>query len=142
MADGGIGGIPGNFSKAIAAGASTVMRSRSLAGTDESPSMTIMKDGKKYKIYRGSASFGANMARNQRNNQDIDGEYNPEGVEALIPYSGSVQEVLKPFLAGLKSGMSYSGAHNIKEFWEKAEFVKMTMSGIKESYPHHVDLVK
>ncbi len=142
MADGGIGGSPGNFSKAIAAGASTVMRSRSLAGTDESPGLTIMRDGKKYKIYRGSASFGGNMVRNQRNNEQIDTEYDAEGVEALVPYSGNVEEVIKPFLAGLRSGMSYAGAHNLKEFWEKAEFVKLTLSGIKESYPHHVDLVK
>jgi IMP dehydrogenase len=142
MADGGIGGVPGNFAKAMAAGASTVMRSRSLAGTDESPGMSIMKDGKKYKIYRGSASFGANMTRNERNNEKIDEEYNPEGVEALIPYSGSVEEIIKPFLAGLRSGLSYVGARDIKEFWQKAEFVRMTESGIKESYPHDVELVK
>ncbi len=142
MADGGIGGQPGNFSKAIAAGSSTVMRSRSLAGTDESPGLIIMKNGKKYKIYRGSASFGANIARKERNGEDIDEEYNPEGVEALIPYSGNVEEVTKPFLAGLRSGMSYVGAHNIKEFWEKAEFVKITQSGIKESHPHDVELIK
>ncbi|MEK6948325.1 MAG: IMP dehydrogenase [Nanoarchaeota archaeon] len=142
MADGGIGGLAGNFSKAIAAGASTVMRSRSLAGTDESPGLSIMKNGKKFKIYRGSASFGANMARNERNHEKVDEEYNPEGVEALIPYSGSVEEVIKPFLSGLRSGMSYVGANNIKEFWDKAEFVRMTQSGIKESYPHDVELVK
>ncbi len=141
MADGGIGGLAGNFSKAIAAGASIVMRSRSLAGTDESPGLAIMRNGKKYKIYRGSASFGANMARNQRNNQVIDEEYNPEGVEALVHYSGGVEEVIKPFLAGLRSGMSYVGAHNIKEFWVKAEFVRITQAGIKESYPHHVELI-
>ncbi|HLC85958.1 MAG TPA: IMP dehydrogenase [Candidatus Nanoarchaeia archaeon] len=142
MADGGIGGITGNFSKAIAAGASTVMRSRSLAGTDESPGIAIMRGGKKYKIYRGSASFGANMTRNQRQGEEIDEEYNPEGVEALVPYSGTVEEVIKPFLAGLRSGMSYAGAHNIKEFWKKAEFVRITQAGIKESYPHDVELVK
>ncbi len=142
MADGGVGGLPGNFTKAIAAGASTVMRSRSLAGTEESPGMTIMKDGKKYKIYRGSASFGANISRKQRNGEKIDEEYNPEGVEALIPYSGSVEEITKPFLAGLRSGMSYAGATNIKEFWNNAEFVRITESGIKESKPHHVDLVR
>ncbi len=142
MADSGIGGKPGNFAKAIAAGASTVMRSRSLAGTEESPGLTIMRDGKKYKIYRGSASFGANMARNQRLNLEIDEGYNPEGIEALIPYSGSVEEVIKSFLAGLRSGMSYSGAHNIKEFWKKSEFVRMTQAGIKESYPHDVEVIK
>jgi len=142
MADGGIGGIAGNFAKAVAAGASTVMRSRSLAGTDESPGIAIMRNGKKYKIYRGSASFGANMTRNERNNEKVDEEYNPEGVEAMVPYSGSVEEVIKPFLAGLRSGMSYTGAHNIKEFWEKAEFVRMTQASIKESYPHDVELVK
>lgn len=141
MADGGIGGLAGNFTKAIAAGSSTVMRSRSLAGTDESPGIAIMRNGKKYKIYRGSASFGANMARNERNNQAIDEEYNPEGVEALVPYSGSVEEIIKPFLAGLRSGMSYTGAHNIKEFWEKAEFVRITQAGIKESYPHDIELI-
>ncbi len=142
MADGGVGGNPGNFAKAIAAGASTVMRSRSLAGTDESPGISLMRNGKKYKIYRGSASFGANMARNQRQGEEINPDYNPEGVEALIPYSGSVDEALKPFLAGLRSGMSYTGAHTIKEFWTNATFVRMTESGIKESYPHDVEEIK
>ncbi len=142
IADGGIGGMPGNFSKAIAAGASVVMRSRSLAGTDESPGISIMRDGKKFKIYRGSASFGANMARKERQGEKIDEGYDAEGVEALVPYSGSVQEVIKPFLAGLRSGMSYTGAYTIKEYWEKAKFVRMTEAGIKESYPHHVDVVK
>ena len=142
MADGGLKGSSGNFAKAIGAGASTVMRGRSLASTDESPGITLMRDGRKYKIYRGSASFGANMTRNQRNNQDIDEEYNAEGVEALVPYSGSAAELLKPYIAGLKSGMSYAGAKNIEEFWEKAEFIKITPAGWKESLPHDVELVK
>ncbi len=142
IADGGIGGIPGNFTKAIGAGASVVMRSRSLAGTDESPGMTILRNGKKYKIYRGSASFGANMSRKERMNQKIDLDYDAEGVEALIPYSGSVHDILKPFIAGLRSGMSYAGAQTIKEFWEKAEFVRLTQSGIQESKVHDVEEIK
>lgn len=141
MADGGLKGSSGNFAKAIAAGASTVMRGRTLAGTDESPGIAIMRNGRKFKIYRGSASFGANIGRNQRNNQDIDEGYNAEGVEALTPYSGSVAEVLKPYISGLKSGMSYAGAKTIEEFWDKAEFVRITNAGWKESLPHDVELV-
>ena len=142
MADGGISGSPGNFAKAIAAGASTIMRSRSLAGTEESPGMKIMRNGKKYKIYRGSASFGANISRNQREGKDIDENYDAEGVEALTPYSGNVEEVIKPFIFGLRSGMSYAGAHNIIEFWKNAEFVAITNNGIKESFPHDIELIK
>lgn len=142
MADGGIGGKAGNIAKAIGAGASTVMRNRSLAGTDESPGLTIMREDRKYKIYRGSASFGANMARNQRMGQDVDEEYNPEGVEALVHYSGTVAEVIKPLIAGLMSGMSYSGAHNIEEFWQKAQFIRISSASWKESLPHDVEVVK
>ena len=67
--------------------------------------------------------------------------YNAEGVEALTPYSGSVAEVLKPYISGLKSGMSYAGAKTIEEFWDKAEFVRITNAGWKESLPHDVELV-
>ena len=141
MADGGIGGMAGNIAKAIGAGASTVMRNRSLAGTAESPGITIMRNGRKYKIYRGSASFGANMTRNQKMGEDVDVEYNPEGVEALVHYTGTAEELIKPLVKGLKSGMSYTGAYTIEDFWKKAEFVRISPASWQESKPHDVELI-
>ncbi len=142
MADGGTGGITGNIVKSMAAGASNVMLHGTLAGTDESPGVTLIKNGMKYKVYRGSASFGASMARSERFGKEIDEDYNPEGVEALVPYKGNLNDVMKQILSGLRSGMSYCGAWNIKELHEKAEFIRITNAGWKESLPHNVDVVK
>lgn len=144
IADGGIR-FPGDVAKAIAAGASTVMIGSMLAGTDESPGMMMTRRGHKYKASRGMASLTANIERNKREGNDLTKEeiedYVAEGVEAAVPYRGKVREVLTQLVGGLQSGMSYSGAHSIQEFQEKAIFMRMTGAGLKESGPHDVEVI-
>ncbi len=142
IADGGIK-LSGDITKALAAGASTVMLGNLLGGTEESPGQTIIKNGRKFKIYRGSAGFGSVMARKLKENGSDDlSEVVPEGVEGTTPYRGNVSEVIYPLLGGLRSGMSYCGAHNIQELWKNAEFVKITGAGLKESHSHDIDQIK
>lgn len=146
IADGGIKNS-GDLTKALAAGASTVMIGSLLAGTEESPGAIIMRQGRRYKIYRGMASFEANLKRKQKanNNYEFDTDLldmTPEGVESLVPYKGYVSEVVNQLINGLKSGISYCGSKNIKEMQKNAEFVKMSSAGLRESYPHDVDVLK
>ena len=146
MADGGIKNS-GDISKAIAAGASTVMIGSLLAGTEESPGAVIMRHGRRFKIYRGMASFGANLGRKQRinNNNNIDTDLldmTPEGVESLVEYKGYTSEVITQLVNGLKSGVSYCGSKNIKGMQKNAEFIRMSIAGLKESHPHDVEVLK
>jgi IMP dehydrogenase len=146
ISDGGIR-TSGDAIKALAAGASTVMIGSLFGGTDESPGKTIVRHGKKFKMYRGMASFYASLGRKYREegSQVIDGEdpndYVPEGVEAMVPYKGSVTDLIKQFVGGIRSGLSYCGAKNIAEMQRNAEFVKITPAGITESQPHDVDVM-
>jgi IMP dehydrogenase len=144
IADGGIR-FPGDVAKAIAAGAQTVMIGSMLAGTDESPGMIMTRRGHRYKASRGMASLAANIERNKREGNDLTREevedYVAEGVEAAVPYRGKAREVLNQLVGGLQSGMSYSGAHTIEEFQEKAIFMRMTGAGLKESGPHDVEVL-
>lgn len=139
IADGGVK-YSGDITKAIAAGASTVMLGSLLAGTDESPGIPFMKNGKKYKVVRGMASFGANLGRNSKLNEKRNvNDFVPEGVEALTPYKGSVVECIQQLLGGLFSGMSYCGTHTIEDLRGNGIFVEITSSGIRESHPHDVE---
>ncbi len=144
IADGGIR-TSGDVAKAIAAGASTVMLGSLLAGTDESPGILITRKGHRYKVSRGMASLQANVARKVRegegdlSQEDVE-EYVSEGVDASVPYRGSVREVLNQLVGGLQSGMSYSAAHSLEELHEKAIFTRMTPVGLRESHPHDVEL--
>ncbi|MBE7435142.1 MAG: IMP dehydrogenase [Anaerolineales bacterium] len=144
VADGGIR-FPGDVAKAIAAGASAVMIGSLLAGTDESPGMLMTRRGHRYKASRGMASLAANIERNKREGNDLTREeieeYVAEGVEAAVPYRGKAREVLNQLVGGLQSGMSYSGAHTVAEFQQKAIFVRMTGAGLKESGPHDVEVL-
>jgi IMP dehydrogenase len=144
IADGGIR-QPGDVAKAIAAGAQSVMIGSLLAGTDESPGMVMTRRGHKYKASRGMASLEANIERNKREGNDLTQEeiedYVAEGVEAAVPYRGKAREVLTQLVGGLQSGMSYSGAHSIEEFQQKAIFMRMTGAGLKESGPHDVEVL-
>ncbi len=143
IADGGIR-YPGDIVKALAAGAESVMIGRLFAGTDESPGQIIIRNGKRYKIYRGMASFYAMLAREGRERGDLDFNnieeyaYYSEGVEAYVEYKGSVEEVVNRLVSGLKSGMTYIGAKTIKEMPERAEFIRITEAGLRESFPHDV----
>ena len=144
IADGGIR-QPGDLAKAIAAGAQTAMIGSLLAGTDESPGLIMTRRGHRYKASRGMASLEANIERNKREGNDLTHEeiedYVAEGVEAAVPYHGRAREVLTQLVGGLQSGMSYSGAHSIEEFQEKAIFVRMTGAGLRESGPHDVEVL-
>lgn len=137
IADGGIK-QSGDITKAIAAGASTVMLGSLLAGTDESPGVPFVKDGKKYKVVRGMASFGANLGRATVTNSRNVLDYVPEGVEALTPYKGKVSECIQQMLGGFYSGMSYCGATSIEQLRGHGLFVPITASGIRESNAHDV----
>ncbi len=144
IADGGIR-QPGDLAKAIAAGAQTAMIGSMLAGTDESPGLIMTRKGHRYKASRGMASREANISRNQREGNDLTQEeieeYVAEGVEAAVPYRGRAREVLTQLVGGLQSGMSYSGAHSIDDFQQKAIFVRMTGAGLRESGPHDVEVL-
>jgi IMP dehydrogenase len=144
IADGGIR-QPGDLAKSIAAGAQTAMIGSLLAGTDESPGLMMTRKGHRYKASRGMASREANIDRKQREGDDVTqeeiDEYVAEGVEAAVPYRGRAREVLNQLVGGLQSGMSYSGAHSVEEFQQKAVFVRMTGAGLKESGPHDVEVL-
>lgn len=134
----------GDITKALAAGASSVMVGGLLGGTDESPGVVLTKNGKRFKVYRGMASLAASMGRHAMENgddsQDIN-DYVAEGVEALVPYKGGVTEILNQLAGGLRSGLSYCGAHDIAQMQQNAEFIKMSRAGFAESKPHDVTVV-
>jgi len=146
ISDGGIRNS-GDITKALAAGSSSVMVGSLFGGTDESPGKTLVKNGKKFKMYRGMASFYASLGRKYREEgpQVVDSDdlndYVPEGVEAMVPYKGSVVEIVRQLAGGLRSGLSYCGAKTIPEMQKNAEFIKMTSAGYIESQPHDVDLM-
>jgi len=139
IADGGIR-TSGDVVKALAAGGSTVMCGQLFAGTDESPGLLVTRDGHKVKVFRGMASREAAQQRQIREQRQIDdvhfNEMVPEGVEAVVPYRGSIKDVLTQMIGGLRSGMSYCGARTIDELWTKAQFIQITTAGWKESLPH------
>lgn len=137
IADGGIR-VSGDMVKALAAGASSVMLGGLLGGCEESPGLTRIKDGQKVKVYRGMASFDAAMNRQsaEKGYQIELDEYVPEGIETVIPYKGHVSEIVAQLMGGVRSGMSYLGAHNIPEMRENAEFMRMSGAGWGESIPH------
>lgn len=146
ISDGGIR-TSGDTTKALAAGASSVMVGSMFGGTDESPGKTLVKNGKKFKMYRGMASFYASLGRKYREEglQVVDSndlnDYVPEGVEAMVPYKGSVVEIIRQLVGGLRSGLSYCGAKTISEMQNNAEFIKITPAGYIESQPHDVNLM-
>jgi len=134
-ADGGLK-YPGDVAKAIAAGASSIFSGYLFAGTEESPGVMIMKDGKRYKKYMGSASYDSNHERKEllegievKERMDIF----VEGVATLVDYKGAVRDVIRSLVKGLQSGMSYCGGRTIEEMQEKAEFIQITAAGWEES---------
>lgn len=140
MADGGVK-TAGDICKAIASGADTVMLGNMLAGTDEAPGRVLVKEGKKVKIIRGMAGFGANLSkaeREQRADEDVFNDLVPEGVEGSVPCKGPLAPILKQLVGGLRSGISYCGAHSIPEMQQRARFVRMTGAGLRESGSHDI----
>ena len=136
----------GDATKALAAGASSVMIGSMLGGTDESPGTVLTKNGKRYKVYRGMASLAASIGRKSKETGSISfdddlNDYVAEGVEAMVPYKGTVTDILKQLTGGVRSGLSYCGAHTISQMQENAEFIKMSRAGFAESQPHDVSLM-
>ena len=144
IADGGIR-YSGDITKALAAGAGSVMAGSLFAGTEESPGETIILNGRKFKSYRGMGSLEAmEQGSKDRYFQDMEEDVKklvPEGIVAQVPYKGTVAEVVYQLLGGLRSGMGYVGAHNIGEL-RKAKFVRITNAGFLESHPHDVTITK
>ncbi|MFN8251989.1 MAG: IMP dehydrogenase [Ferruginibacter sp.] len=144
ISDGGIR-YTGDMVKALAAGASCVMMGNVFAGTEESPGETIIYEGRKFKQYRGMGSMGA-MAQgsSDRYFQDVEDDvkkFVPEGIEGRVAYKGYLKEVVHQFTGGLRAGMGYCGAKDIKEL-QKATFVKITNAGIRESHAHDIEITK
>ena len=144
IADGGIR-YTGDFVKALAAGASTVMMGGVFAGVEESPGETIIYEGRKFKQYRGMGSIGAmQQGSSDRYFQDVEDGIKklvPEGIEGRVPFKGNLSEIVTQFVGGLRAGMGYCGARNIDEL-QKAQFIKITNAGMRESHAHDVAITK
>ena len=142
IADGGIK-APGDVVKALAAGGHSVMLGSALAGAEESEARLAERDGKRFKVSTGFVTFGMKLtlkrARGESVSREELEEYTPEGVEATWAHSGSAASTLRPFIGGLRSGMSYSGAHTLAELREKAEFIRVTPAGLSENRPHALE---
>ncbi len=145
IADGGIK-YSGDLAKALAAGADIAMVGSLLAGTDETPGEVFLWQGRSYKAYRGMGSVGA-MARGSADRyfqQDIKDTLKlvPEGIEGQVPYKGPVGNVVHQLVGGLRAAMGYVGAKNLDEFHDKAEFVRITGAGLRESHVHDVTITR
>ncbi len=142
IADGGIK-YSGDVTKAIAAGASVIMAGSLFAGTEESPGEEVLYEGRRYKEYRGMGSLGAmDSGSGDRYFQENTKKYVPEGVEGRIHYRGPLGEVTYQLMGGLRSGMGYAGAKDIKELQEKSKFIKITSASLIENHPHNVHITK
>lgn len=136
-ADGGVK-HPGDLTKAIGAGADTVMSGSIFAGTNETPGEIIEKNGRNYKEYRGMASYAATLKKLSLDGQKVSEVVHVEGEMTLLPTAGPVEDVVKKYLGGLASGMTYMGAETIEAIKGKADFVEISSAGLKESVAHGV----
>ncbi|MCB9218943.1 MAG: IMP dehydrogenase [Ignavibacteriales bacterium] len=145
IADGGVKQT-GDVSKAIAAGADTVMMGGMFAGVEETPGEKILFEGRSFKMYRGMGSIGAmKEGSKDRYFQDMEDDIKklvPEGVEGRVPYKGFLADTIYQFVGGLRASMGYCGARTISEFQENSKFVKISVSGLRESHPHDVIITK
>jgi IMP dehydrogenase len=145
IADGGIK-YSGDLTKALAAGASSVMIGNLFAGTDESPGEVVLFQGRTYKVYRGMGSLEA-MKKGSKDRYfqaDVEEESKlvPEGIEGRVPYRGSLSSNVYQLIGGIRSGMGYVGCRTIPELHEKTKFVRITSSGLKESHVHNIIITK
>ena len=136
----------GDIPKALASGANCVMIGSLFAAVEESPGETIIYEGRKFKSYRGMGSLGAMQAGSKdryfQDAEDDIGKLVPEGIEGRVPYSGHLSEVIYQMVGGLRAAMGYCGCASIEDLYEKAQFVRITASGIHESHPHSVHITK
>jgi IMP dehydrogenase len=145
IADGGIK-FSGDLAKALAAGASCAMVGSLLAGTDETPGEVFLYQGRSYKSYRGMGSVGA-MSRGSADRyfqQDIKDQMKlvPEGIEGQVAYKGPVAAVLHQLAGGLRAAMGYVGARTLEDFATRAEFIRITNAGLRESHVHDVTITR
>jgi IMP dehydrogenase len=145
VADGGIR-YSGDVSKAIAAGAYSVMMGSMFAGTEEAPGEVILYQGRSYKSYRGMGSLGAMQQGSaeryfQDNDANVD-KFVPEGIEGMVPYKGSVLQIIFQMAGGLRSSMGYCGCGTVEEMRTRAEFCEITSAGMRESHVHDVKITK
>jgi IMP dehydrogenase len=145
IADGGIK-FSGDITKAMAAGAHSVMIGNLFAGTDESPGEIVLYQGRSYKVYRGMGSLEAMKegSRDRYFQGEVESEAKlvPEGIEGRVPYRGALSHCIEQLIGGLKAGMGYLGAKNIPELQQKARFIRITSSGLRESHVHDVIITK
>ncbi|MGC4058564.1 MAG: IMP dehydrogenase [Chitinophagaceae bacterium] len=145
IADGGIR-YTGDMVKAIAAGANCVMAGSIFAGTEESPGETIIYEGRKFKSYRGMGSVEAmKEGSSDRYFQDVEADIKklvPEGIVGRVPYKGNLSEIMQQFVGGLRAGMGYCGAKDIKTLQEQSQFIRITPASMAESHPHNVVITK
>ncbi|MFT7480394.1 MAG: IMP dehydrogenase, partial [Gammaproteobacteria bacterium] len=145
IADGGIR-FSGDITKALAAGASSVMLGSLFAGLEESPGETFLYQGRSFKAVRGMGSVGAMQEGSKeryRQGAVTDPEkLVPEGIEGMVPYRGRLSPFVHQMCGGVRAGMGYCGARTITELWEKAQFIRITSAGVKESHPHDVSITK
>lgn len=147
IADGGIK-YSGEIVKAIAAGGNAVMLGSMLAGTDEAPGETIIYEGRRFKTYRGMGSLGAMDSTHGSSDRYFQSGVNeanklvPEGIEGRVAYKGSVADIIYQMDGGLRAGMGYVGAANLKDLNDNAQFVQITGAGLRESHPHDVQITK
>jgi IMP dehydrogenase len=145
ISDGGVK-FSGDVAKAIAAGADVVMIGSLFAGTEEAPGEVILFQGRSFKTYRGMGSIGAmregSRDRYAQDPAETESKLVPEGIEGRVPYKGTLADMVTQLIGGLRSGMGYTGCHNIKEFQEKTRFLRITSAGLKESHVHDVIITK
>ncbi len=145
IADGGIK-FSGDITKALAAGASSVMIGSLFAGTEESPGETILYQGRTFKAYRGMGSMGAmrkgSADRYFQEPEAGDDKLVPEGIEGMVPYKGSLQALIPQMVGGLRAGMGYCGASDIETLRREARFIRVTSAGLQESHAHDVVITK
>ena len=146
IGDGGVR-ASGDITKALAAGATTVMLGGLLAGTDESPGEQVIYMGRSYKVYRGMGSLGAMQSGSgdryfQEHASAQPDKLVPEGIEGRVPYRGPLSETVYQLVGGLRSGMGYVGAQDLAELRARGRFVRITSHGLVESHPHDVDITK
>jgi len=144
IADGGIR-YSGDIVKALAAGAHTIMAGSLFAGVEESPGETLIFEGRKFKTYRGMGSVDAmKLGSKDRYFQDVEEDIKklvPEGIVGRVPFKGNLSEVIHQMIGGLRAGMGYTGSANIPEL-QKAQFIKITAAGVKESHPHDITITR
>jgi IMP dehydrogenase len=142
IADGGIK-YSGDVTKAIAAGADSVMIGSLFAGVEESPGETILYQGRTFKSYRGMGSLGAmSQGFSNRYEQDANGKLVPEGIEGRVPYKGLLSELVYQLVGGLRAGMGYCGTTSIREMQAHAKFLRVTIAGLREGHVHDVIITK